>query len=142
MTEDESLIAALAGQTGLTLAAPALGLGVDRLPVSFFVLGELDDADVDRLIADHLDDDALVVLPGAFVRGPDGLRRWARTDVEPIAIVGRAETFELGATLADALPASAVLLHDRDHGAILGWDRVPTNAPVTVSATLTELDVL
>jgi len=142
MTEDDSLVAALSGQAGLTLRAPALGLGAGRLPVVFFALGDLDDDAMDRLIMDHLDDDVLAAVPGAFVRGPDGRRRWARTDVEPIAIVGTAATFELGPELDDALPAAAVLLRDREHGAILGWDRIPGHAPVAVAPTLTELDVL
>lgn len=141
MTEDDALVAALATQTGLTIAAPALGLGAARLPAAFFALGDLDDEAVDRLLHDHFDDELLAALPDAFVRGPDGLRRWARTDVEPIAIVGVSDTFQLGDTLDDALPAAAVLLRDRDAGTILGWDRVPEHAPVTVAASLTELDV-
>jgi hypothetical protein len=142
VTEDDSLVAALAGQTGLTVCAPALGLGAGRHPVVFFALSELDDEAVDRLIADHLDDDVLAALPAAFVRGPDGLRRWARTDVEPFGVVGGPETFQLGPDLVDALPAAAVLLRDRDGGAVLGWDRIPGHAPVAVAASLTDLDVV
>jgi len=122
----------------------ALGLGGGAHPVAFFTLRELDADLVDRVIADHLGDDFLDVVPGAFALDPEtGRRRWQHAGLQPIAIIGAAETFDLGPTVAEALPSAAVLFLGGEGAAaaVLGWNRCPTHRLVPVASSLSELDV-
>ncbi len=98
-------------------------------------LAALDDRAIDRLLGDHLGDDFLEVVPGAFVRGADGLWRWRATDLVPVAIVGDETTFELGRTLADALPAVAVVFERSGElgGERVSWNRNPACGLVPIS---------
>ena len=123
----------------------AVGLEAGGLhPVAFFVLDEIGAETLDRLLGDHLGADFLDVVPDGFVADPEtGLRRWTKDDLEPIAIVGAPETFELGPGIADALPCAAVLFLDRrtTPGAVLAWNRSPVHRPVTIARALADLDV-
>jgi hypothetical protein len=122
----------------------AIGLAPGAHPVAFFVLDDVGAETLDRLLGDHLGADFLDVVPDGFAADPEtGLRRWSRDLLEPIAIVGAPETFELGPTCADALPSAAVLFLDRRStpASVLGWDRSPVHRLVTIAPALADLDV-
>ncbi|MCA9679902.1 MAG: hypothetical protein KC464_33030 [Myxococcales bacterium] len=126
--DTDARLAELAGRTGLTATGlGALGVGDGPHPVVFFRLAELPDGDADRVLHDQLGDDFLDVVPGAFTAAPGEPRRWAHPDLEPIAIVGGAETFAIGPTLGEALVAAAVLLVDRraEPATVVGWAGAP-----------------
>jgi hypothetical protein len=138
-------LAELAARPGLRIAGiEALGLPAGPHPVAFFVPSELGAETLDRLLADHLGDDFLDVVPDGFGDDPEtGLRRWTQHHLEPIAIVGAPDTFAIGPGAADALPSAAVLFLDRrvTPAPVLGWNRSPVHRLVPVAPALGELDV-
>ncbi len=142
--DTDRLLEELAGRSGLAVAGLGeLGLGEGPHPAAFFVVAQLAEVAVDRLLADHFGDDFLDVVPDAFERDGEGRRRWTREGLEPIAIIGGAETFDPGPTLDDALPGAAVLLLDRraSPATVLGWDRVPVRRLVPVAPSLASLTI-
>jgi hypothetical protein len=135
---DEARTAPLAT---LELPGDPLGLGAGPHEACAIAWSELGPDDADRLIVDHLGDDLLAVVPGAFDRDPLGRCAWRREDLEPIALVGGPGMGALGPTWRDALPSSAVLFLDRrvDPPAVVGWDGSPVRGLVRVSDSLAEL---
>jgi hypothetical protein len=142
---DVAALAELAARGGLRVGGvEAVGLPAGAHPVVFFVLDDIGGETLDRLLGDHLGADFLDVVPDGFDADPEtGLRRWTRDGLEPIAIVGAPETFELGHGVADALPCAAVLFLDRRSAPapVLGWDRSPVHRLVPIAPALADLDV-
>ncbi len=128
---------------GVSLSGDPLGLGPAPHEACEIDWPAQDAADVDRFIVDHLGDDFLAVMPGAF--GPDGDDPgrwvWRSSDLEPLALVGQPGMKRLGPTWRDALPAAAVLFLDHRHepATIVGWDGSPVRGLVAIAASLADL---
>jgi hypothetical protein len=116
------------------LPGDPLGLGPGPHAACAVDWSALSPDDADRFAVDHLGDDFLTVVPGAFERDDLGRRIWRRTTLEPIAIVGGADLRELGRSWRDALPAAAVLFLDHASvpPAVVGWSGNPLGRLVAV----------
>lgn len=126
----------------LELPGDPLGLGPGPHEACFVAWGALGEDDADRFIVDHLGDEFLAAVPGAFDHDQaTGRCAWRRADLEPLALVGAPGMRQLGPTWRDALAAAAVLFvdHRATPPAVVGWDGSPLAPLVPVAPSLDDL---